>query len=198
MVSVPPILHGPIFGIPRQMPVKPNLPVLPVHPVSDCTKVHVDHAGELGYAYDRMYLFTGDKKYLRAATNVADVLAKYVRKGSATQSVWPYRVIMSTGEVTSEYGANWTGCYMLLDNLVKDGLGDVKAYERARGMAKDYLLEFPLKTGYWTDGHTDTDVDSHTYKSNLSASNFKLGIYDYPELSELENQYPEINRMDRG
>ena len=145
-------------------------------------EVHVDHAGELGYAYYRMYLFTGDKKYLRAATNVADVLAKYVRKGSATQSVWPYRVIMSTGEVTSEYGANWTGCYMLLDNLVKDGLGDVKAYERARGMAKDYLLEFPLKTGYWTDGHTDTDVDSHTYKSNLSASNFKLGIYDYPEL----------------
>ncbi|WP_304509780.1 hypothetical protein [Anaerotignum sp.] len=145
-------------------------------------EVHVDHAGELGYAYYRMYLYTGDKKYLQAATNVADVLAKNVRKGSATQSVWPYRVLMSTGEITSEYGANWTGCFMLLDNLIKEGVGNVRAYERARELARDFLLEFPLKTGYWTDGHTDTAINSNTYKSNLSASNFKLGIFDYPEL----------------
>ncbi len=145
-------------------------------------EVQVDHAGELGYAYYRMYQFTDDKKYLHAAINVADVLAKNVRKGSAIRSVWPYRVIMDTGEITSEYGANWTGCYMLLDNLAKEGVGNVKAYERARDLARDFLLEFPLKTGYWTDGHTDTDINSNTYKSNLSASNFKLSVFDYPEL----------------
>ena len=156
-------------------------------------EVQVDHAGELGYAYYRMYLYTGEKKYLRAATDVADVLAKNVRKGSATQSVWPYRIIMSSGEVTAEYGANWTGCYMLLDNLIKDGIGNVKAYQRAKELARDFLLEFPLKTGYWTDGHTDTQVNSHTYKSNLSASNFKLGIFDYPELDpNWKTNIPEL------
>jgi hypothetical protein len=39
-----------------------------------------------------------------------------------------------------------------------------------------------MKTGYWTDGHTDTDVKSKTYKSNLSASNTTLCLFDYPEL----------------
>jgi hypothetical protein len=39
-----------------------------------------------------------------------------------------------------------------------------------------------MKTGYWTDGHTDTDVKSNTYKSNLSASNTALCLFDYPEL----------------
>jgi hypothetical protein len=44
------------------------------------------------------------------------------------------------------------------------------------------MLEHPMKTGYWTDGHSDTDVKSNTYKSNLSASNMTLCLFDYPEL----------------
>jgi hypothetical protein len=38
-----------------------------------------------------------------------------------------------------------------------------------------------MKTGYWTDGHTDTDVNSNTYKSNMSASNVALYIFDHPD-----------------
>jgi hypothetical protein len=38
-----------------------------------------------------------------------------------------------------------------------------------------------MKTGYWTDGHTDNDIRSHTYKSNLSASNLKLYLFDHHE-----------------
>lgn len=71
---------------------------------------------------------------------------------------------------------------MLLDNLVKYGFGNVSAYADARDKARDFLLEYPMKTGYWTDGHTDTDVKSNTYKSNLSASNMTLCLFDYPEL----------------
>ena len=52
----------------------------------------------------------------------------------------------------------------------------------ARDKARDFILEYPMKTGYWTDGHTDTDVKSNTYKSNLSASNMTLCLFDYPEL----------------
>jgi hypothetical protein len=39
-----------------------------------------------------------------------------------------------------------------------------------------------MKTGFWTDGHSDTDVKSNTYKSNLSASNTTLCLFDYPDL----------------
>jgi hypothetical protein len=145
-------------------------------------EIQVDHAGEMGLTYYRMYLYSGDKKYLKAAIKIADVLSKYARTGTESMSVWPYRVIMSTGEITSEYGANWTGCYMLLDNLVKARLGNVKKYLEAREKARDFILKYPMKTGYWTDGHSDTDVNSNTYKSNLSASNASLCMFDYPEL----------------
>jgi hypothetical protein len=145
-------------------------------------EIQVDHAGEMGLTYFRMYQFSGEKKYLKEAINVADVLARNAKRGDQNESVWPYRVVMDSGRITAPYGANWTGCYMLLDNLIKAGLGNVNAYTSARDKARDFLLQYPMKTGYWTDGHTDTDVKSNTYKSNLSASNMTLCLFDYPEL----------------
>ena len=145
-------------------------------------EIQVDHAGEVGLTYFRMYQYSGDKKYLDAAIKIADVLAKKSKNGNESQSVWPYRVIMDSGNITAPYGANWTGCYMLFDNLIKEGYGDKQLYTATRDKVKDFLLAFPMKTGYWTDGHTDTDVKSNTYKSNLSASNMSLCLFDYPEL----------------
>jgi hypothetical protein len=144
-------------------------------------EIQVDHAGEMGLTYYRMYCYTGNKKYLSAALKVAGVLAKNARTGNKDMSVWPYRIVMTDGRVTAQYGANWTGCYMLLENLIHAGLGDVQAYLEARNKARDFILEYPMKTGYWTDGHSDTDIKSNTYKSNLSASNLTLCLFDYPD-----------------
>ena len=145
-------------------------------------EIQVDHAGEIGLTYYRMYLFSGDKKYLTAALDVADVLARYAQPGNRDQSVWPYRVVMDSGRITAPYGANWTGCYMLLENLIRAKVGNVAAYKDAIDKVRDFILKYPMKTGYWTDGHTDTDVKSNTYKSNLSASNTTLCLFDYPDL----------------
>ena len=145
-------------------------------------EIQVDHAGEMGLTYFRMYQFSGEEKYLKAAINVAYVLAKNAKRGNRNESVWPYRVVMDSGRITAPYGANWTGCYMLLENLIRAGLGNTDAYGNARDIARDFLLNYPVKTGYWTDGHSDTDVKSNTYKSNLSASNMTLCLFDYPEL----------------
>ena len=144
-------------------------------------EVQIDHAGDIGLTYYRLYLYTGDEKYKTAAINVANTLADRARDGSAEKSVWPYRVVMSTGEIKAEYGANWMGCYALLDNLVKAKIGNVSAYQSAMIKARNFLLQFPMETGYWTDGHTDTDINSHTYKSNMSASNATLYMLDHPE-----------------
>ena len=43
-------------------------------------EIQVDHAGEMGLTYYRMYLFSGDKKYLTASLNVANVLASKYRR----------------------------------------------------------------------------------------------------------------------
>jgi hypothetical protein len=142
----------------------------------------VGYAGDMGLAYYRMYLYSGDRKYLIAALNVANKLAREARNGTATQSVWPDRVVMDTGKVTSEYGAHWTSSYVLFDRLIDAGLGDAAAYENARAKARDFLLQYPLKTGYWADGHTDNSDYGNTYKSNTPASDFTLALFDYPEL----------------
>lgn len=156
-------------------------------------EVQVDHAGDMGLTYFRLYQFTGEEKYRTAAINIANTLAKKARTGTATQSVWPYRVVTDSGRVTSEYGANWMGCYALLESLVHANLGNTAAYKSAMVKTRDFVLQFPMKTGYWTDGHTDTDVNSNTYKSNMSASNTKLYIFDHPEFTD--NWKADIPRL---
>lgn len=143
-------------------------------------EIQVDHAAEMGLAYYRAFLYTGDERQLVAARAVADVLARTARVGSETRSVWPYRVVMDSGRVTAEYGANWTGAHALLGALAAAGEGDVAAYRAAAERARVFLLGFPMRTGYWTDGHSDTAIDSHTYRSNLSKSNAALYLLDNP------------------
>jgi|GEM_PF-241896 O-glycosyl hydrolase len=163
------------------------------HPNLVLHEIQVDHAAEVGLTYYRMYLFSGEKKYLNAAIDVADVLAVNAREGNAKKSVWPYRIIMKTGEITAEYGANWTGAYLLLDKLIKANLGNVEVYKKARKYAIEFLINYPMKTGFWTDGHSDTAWDINTYKSNLSASNIKLCLFDFPELDpEWKTDIPEL------
>src|SRR5207245_8573714 len=73
-------------------------------------------------------------------------------------------------------------CYMLLQQLIEAHLGNVQAYKNASMKAREFMLKYPLKTGYWADGHTDVPDNSNTYKRNTSASNFTLAVFDYPEL----------------
>lgn len=50
------------------------------------------------------------------------------------------------------------------------------------GRGCDFLAEYPLKSGYWADGHTDNSDYGNTYKSNTATSDFTLALFDYPDL----------------
>lgn len=161
-------------------------------------EVQVDHAAEIGLTYYRLWLYAGDEKYKNAAIVVANTLADRVSVGSATHSPWPYRVILDTGEETAPYGANWTGAYMLLRQLRDARIGRVDDYAAACEQVRRFILQFPLKTGYWTDGHSDTDVKSNTYKEqperqqlcfvSLRLSRFRRAV---------ESQYSVAHSLDR-
>ncbi len=156
-------------------------------------EVQVDHAGDMGLAFYRLYLYTGREKYKTAAVNIANTLAGKAKTGDAERSVWPYRVIMNTGEVTAPYGANWIGAYSLLEHLVKAKTGNVAAYQSAMDKVRDFMLRFPMRTGYWTDGHTDTDIKSNTYKSNMGKSNTALFMLDNPSFDpEWKTHIPQL------
>jgi hypothetical protein len=71
---------------------------------------------------------------------------------------------------------------MLLDQLIQANRGDVKAYENAWQKAREFLLQYPLKTGYWADPHTDNSDYRNTYKSNAPTRTYALALFDYLEL----------------
>ena len=147
-------------------------------------EVHFDHGGDMGLTYFRMWQFYGEQKYFDAAVAVADALVANVRTGDRENSVWPYRINAQTGQITSQYAANWIGCHALLDELVKGSHGTparIAAYTDARDKARAWTLAHPVVTGYWTDGHSDTQINSSTYRSNLSKSNYALYILDHPD-----------------
>jgi len=147
-------------------------------------ETQVDHSAEIALTWLQLYLSNGEEKYLVAARRVADLLAAKLRTGSKNQSPWPYLVNAKTGRSRSEYGANWTGAYVLFEKMIALKQGDRSRYEKVLRTLKDFLLAFPLKTGYWTDGHSDTYVNSSSYRSNLSASNFKLFLFDHPDFDK--------------
>src|SRR6185437_13962699 len=66
-----------------------------------------------------LYKITGNRKYLYAATGIADSLAAHIRPGDADNSPWPFRVNALTGEVhrattkdgkpiSASYTTNWS------------------------------------------------------------------------------------------
>jgi hypothetical protein len=140
------------------------------------------YAGDMGLAYFRMWQYSGEQKYLTAAINTANTLAAKARVGSATQSIWPYSVVMDTGEITSEYGANFMGCYELFSHLIAANANPSKNadYEAARTKCRNFLLNFPMVTGYWADGHPDNLIHSNQNRSNTPKSNVALYMLDFP------------------
>ncbi|MEI7895031.1 MAG: hypothetical protein WCI05_18190 [Myxococcales bacterium] len=109
-----------------------------------------DKVGELGYGYLRFHQLTGDQRYLDAAIDCADALARTVRTGDAAHSPWPFRVVAETGEGRDEYSSHVLGALQLFDELVRLGLGDTAAYARARALTWTWLQAFPMKNGAWS------------------------------------------------
>lgn len=150
--------------------------------------VQVDHAGDMGATYYRMYLFYKDEKYKKAAIDVANILAQKVTPGDEKKSPWPYVVNMQSGKTVSEYGTNWFGCVKLFKMLIDSNLGNVKSYKYALNLVQNWLLKYPIKNGIWVDGHTDTFFTGRDNLSNMSASNAGLYLYDYPEFDPESNK----------
>jgi len=136
-----------------------------------------DKVGELGIGYLKFYQITGEEKYLEAAVNCADALAKNVRNVIAgsdtltmnfdTRSPWPFRVNARTGVIIDDYTSNVVESVRLFDELIRIrgriGLpaGKVESYGKARAIAWDWLfcLNGPMRTYIWNGYFEDIPSD---------------------------------------
>ena len=116
-----------------------------------------DKVGLLGRGYLQFYELTGDRRYLRAAVDAAEALARHVRAGDATHTPWPFRVDARTGRVLdrAEFGGAVVGPIQLLDDLIELGVGNTAAYRRAQSLAWSWLVEYQLETDRWSGFYED-------------------------------------------
>jgi len=130
--------------------------------------IETDKVALLGYGYLRFYELTGKRRYLEAAIDSADALAHHVRPGDKAHTPWAFRVDGVTGRTIdkAEYGGAVVASVELFDELERLRVGDDNAYARARRLAWNWLLRYPLNahsadsnrwSGYYEDMSYDPD-----------------------------------------
>ena len=120
--------------------------------------IEPDKVGELGYGYLEFYMLTGVTRFREAALACANALARHVQAGDAEHSPWPFRVYAETNVIREEYTSSLTPTIRLLDTLVRLNLGDVPAYLRARKMAWDWLIAYPMQNNNWSGHFEDVPI----------------------------------------
>src|SRR5260370_7824274 len=110
-----------------------------------CGGIESDKGGELGIGYTLFYELTGDRKYLEAAINCANALAKHVRPGNDEHTPWPFRVYAKTGEVLAgeENGGIVASSLRLFDELIRLNHGTTEAYRQPRSTPSTCLQNLP-------------------------------------------------------
>ncbi len=166
--------------------------------------LEIDKIGEMGIAYLKFYQITNDKKYLKAALDCADALAKHIRIGTnsgttinwqtlAITSPWPFRVKAKTGEVEEDYTAHVVENLRLFHELVRIKnniqLSDNKAnlYANTAKIVMDWLysVEGPIKTAIWKGYFEDIRWDPiNLNRVNNSPMEFARYLIKYPALDK--------------
>ncbi|TAH24121.1 MAG: hypothetical protein EAZ07_10100 [Cytophagales bacterium] len=147
--------------------------------------IEPDKVGEMGYAYIKFFQITGDKKYLEAALNCADALAKHVKKDvnnlksnfETTQtrfSPWPFRLNARTGKVYDTYCAHVIEPIKMFDELLRIqqkinlDTSRIRKYSETSKIALDWLFSKngPMKTYVWNAYFEDIPGDEHQSNRN--------------------------------
>ncbi|HEX8547644.1 MAG TPA: hypothetical protein VF691_11825 [Cytophagaceae bacterium] len=140
--------------------------------------LEVDKIGEMGIHYLKFYEITGEQKYLTAAIQCADALAKHVRvgvhkkaglewKSLVLTSPWPFRVKAEKGEILESYTSHVVENLRLLEGLnriqsvINLPSEKVASYKRAADIVWNWLYsaEGAIKTGIWKGYFEDIRVD---------------------------------------
>jgi hypothetical protein len=130
--------------------------------------IEPDKIGELGLAYLRFYEFSGDKKYLDAATRCADALVKHIQTGDDGNSPWPFRVDAKTGKIIKEpYTSNAVGPVKLLDEMIRQRIGDTGIYQKTRQTVWEWLIKYPVQNNIWTQYFEDIYIYPD-YRTNIN------------------------------
>lgn len=141
--------------------------------------LEVDKIGEMGIAYLKFFEITDESKYLEAAIQCADALAKHVRKGVHKKtglqwskfvitSPWIFRVKAENGLIIEDYTSHVVENLRLIEELIRIkervNLSAEKtiAYQKAAEIVWYWLYssEGAIKTSIWKGYFEDIRIDN--------------------------------------
>src|ERR1019366_7319951 len=149
-----------------------------------------DKVGELGIGYCLFYELTGEQKYLTAAIRCADALAAHVRVGDETHTPWPFRVNARDGSVINgeEFGGMIVAPVRLFSELIRLREGQFEKYTRARKLAWDWILKFPMRNNQWSGYFEDVVKDTNNV-NQASPTMTAYYILASPDPSALDSHW---------
>ena len=150
-----------------------------------------DKAGSFGLELVKLHKMTStfpwpnitEKRYLEAATDIANTLVLHLQGGDNDNSPLPFKVNAITGEIgklqhnsgnnettqQSSYSSNWAPTLELLLHLIDLKAGDTQSYQKAFETILAWMKNYPLKTNKWgpffedIPGWSDTQINAITF-----------------------------------
>jgi hypothetical protein len=153
--------------------------------------IQPDKAASFAAELTMLHKMTGSRRYLTAATAMADALVKHLNPGDADHSPWPYRVHAETGAVheqksragnlvVASYTSNYTGALRLFSDLIAMRQGNTKAYADASKTVIVWLKAYPVKTNKW--GPFFEDINTGDYSdTQINADTLAMYILEHPD-----------------
>lgn len=158
-----------------------------------------DKAGSFGLELVKMYMLTGDEKYLDNAVDIANTLAKLTKTGDSINSPMPFKVHATTNKIgllksyegdtlgSTTYSSNWSGTMQLYQLLTRLKKGNATLYKSSFDKLLNWMKKYPLKNNKWgpffedVPGWSDTQINAITFakfmKQNLDLfPNWKIQV----------------------
>jgi len=145
--------------------------------------IEPDKVAQAAVGYLRFYKLTGEEKYLNEAIHCAKVLAEKIRPGDELHSPWPFRINAKTGKILEEYTSEVLWPIVLFDELSAMGLDQEGDFSRARKIAWDWLMKYPMKNNRWKGYFEDVIRDPLNWnRDQYTPGEVARFIMRHPEL----------------
>lgn len=136
--------------------------------IEDKDTLQPDKAAYMGLAYVRLYEVTGERRYLEAASAIAETLMVNQSKDGS----WPFRVNPKTGEVFQPYTA---GIFMPVAFFEKMyALTNNRDFKNAQLTAWMWMMRNPVRTGNWSGFYEDIEKGSDSQVYYAPAQTIRL------------------------
>lgn len=147
-----------------------------------------DKAGGFAYELINLYKMCGNERYLAAAVDIANTLARHTKNGDNDNSPLPFKanaVNGSTGLLietvngvketkASSYSSNWCGTLQLFESLQSLGKGDTLAYKNSHAIILNWMKTYPIKTNKWGPFFEDVFGWSDAQINAITCANYMM------------------------